>query len=600
MHSHSHSKSGFLRYLLALGFFLTAAHAAEPTSNPAGHWEGTLTLPGVPLAVRVDLDRTPGGAWRGTVDIPVQGLRGFKLDPVTVDGAAVRFAMPGIPGDPQFAGRFDGAVRPPTLAGEFTQAGQTFPFRLEQQPRPSPDVGQTPSRGVPGQGVVGYWQGAVKPVPALELRLGLEVTNRPSAGLGGVLISLDQGGVRIPITSLSETNAAVRFETASVGGRFSGKFNDDGSDLAGEWTQGGQAMPLTFMRLNRAPNLRRPQEPQRPFPYRDIEVSVSNAAAGIVLAGTLTVPPGPGPHPAVVLVTGSGPQDRDEAVMGHRPFLVLADHLSRAGIAVLRCDDRGVGGSSGQFAQATLTDFVADALAAVAFLRAHADIDPKRIGMVGHSEGGVIGPLAATQSTNIAFLVLLAGVGVPMEALLIRQGRDVARVMGAGEDSIAHNTEFQRRLFQIVRNEPDHPQAEKLLRAAIAEEMARMTETQRSALGLTDTTVDGQVRTLLSPWFRDLIRYDPRPALKQVRCPVLALNGEKDVQVAAAENLDAIRAALLAGGNTRVKTVALPGLNHLFQHCPTGAVAEYSTIEETISPDALRIISDWIRTIAAP
>jgi pimeloyl-ACP methyl ester carboxylesterase len=577
---------------------MAASNAAEAPASLAGHWEGTITLPTVPLAIRVDLERASAGEWRGTVDIPVQGLRGFKLDRVTVEGGSVRFAMPGIPGDPQFAGRFDAAGRPPVLVGDFIQGGQTFPFRLEQGPKPAHREGETPGQGVPGKGLAGFWQGSLRPAPVIELRLALELTNTPAGGLGGVVVSMDQGGVRIPITRVEEAGGEVRFETASVGGKFAGTCNGDGSELAGGWEQGGRRTPLTFFRLARAPSLRRPQEPRKPYPYAEIEVAVTNRAAGIVLAGTLTVPAGPGPHPAVVLITGSGPQDRDEAIMGHRPFLVLADHLTRAGIAVLRCDDRGAGRSGGTFATATLRDFVEDALAGVAFLRARPEVALGRIGVVGHSEGGIIGPEAAVRSPDIAFLVLLAGVGVPIEALLIRQGGDVARLMGAGPDAIAQNAELQRRIFQVVREEADPTRVETRLRALLADAMAGLTETQRAMLGLADAALDAQVRALQSPWFRKLIRYDPRPVLEQVHCPVLAITGEKDVQVAAEENLAAIRSALAAGGNTRVKTLALPGLNHLFQTCPTGAVAEYGTIEETFNPAALQLISDWIREVA--
>lgn len=567
--------------------------AAEPPPDFAGHWEGAISLPAVPLAVRVDLERsTNGAAWHGTIDIPVQGLRGFKLDPVTVQDADIRFAMPGIPGDPRFSGTLEPNAS--ILTGDFTQAGQRYPFRLERKSKPTTAPGETPSRGSPGRGLPGHWQGSLKPAPVIELRLALEITNSAAGNPGGVLISLDQGAVRIPMTTLTERDGAVRFETASVGAAFEGKLNADGSELTGEFAQGGQKLPLTFLRLARAPELRRPQEPRKPCPYSESEVGVENRAAGIRLAGTLTLPPGPGPHPASVLITGSGPEDRDEAIMGHRPFLVLADHLTRAGIAVLRCDDRGVGQSGGSFATATKNDFVDDALAAVAFLRTRPEIDPKRVGLIGHSEGGIVGPLAAVRSPDIAFLVLLAGVGVPIEDLLARQGRDVARVMGAGEEQTALNTDLQRQIFRILREQPDRTKAETELRAVMAKRVADLTEIQRATLGLNEAMVEGQVRMVLSPWFRDLIRYDPRPTLQRVTCPVLAINGEKDVQVAAADNLSAIRAALAAGGNARVKTVALPNLNHLFQTCQTGAVAEYSQIEETFSPAALEIVSDWI------
>ena len=514
-----------------------------------------------------------------------------------VDGLQITFGMPGIPGDPGFAGRL--APDGKSLAGDFTQGGQKFPFKLERKAKPATVAGDTPSRGVPGQGLAGHWQGSLKVTPVIELRLALEITNSASGNSGGVMISLDQGAARIPLTVLTEKAGAVHFEAKSIGGVYDGKLSRDGAELGGEWQQGGQTLALVFKRLIQAAKLERPQEPKQPFPYDAEEVIVENHAAGVKLAGTLTLPRGPGPHPAVVLITGSGPQDRDEAIMGHRPFLVLADHLTRQGIAVLRCDDRGTARSTGDFSKATDADFVADTLAQVAWLPTRKGIDPERIGLVGHSEGGIVAPRAATKSSDVAFIVLLAGVGVPMDELLVRQGRDLAQVMGASEEIIATSAATQRKIFDAVKLEKNPTALEATVRKLISEQISSLTAEQRRALGLSDGMVDAQVKMVLSPWFRDLVAYDPRPTLKAVKCPVLALNGEKDLQVAARENLAAIREALAAGGNQKVKTVALPGLNHLFQTCQTGAIAEYGRIEETFNPAAMKLISDWIREVTA-
>jgi len=401
---------------------------AQPSNSPAGHWEGAITLPGTELAIRVDLEQA-SNTWSGTIDIPVQGLRGFKLGEVTVQDAAVSFMMPGIPGDPKFAGTL--AADAKTMSGDFTQGGQRFPFKLERKAKATVAAGDTPSKGLPGQGPAGHWQASLKPSPVIELRLVLELTNSPAGQPGGVMISVDQGGVRVPITALTESDGAVHLEIRSVGGTFDGQLSADGSEIVGEWQQGAGKWPLVFKRLAKAPSFARPQEPKQPYPYDEEEVAFENVAATIRLGGTLTRPRGPGPHPAVVLISGSGPQDRDEAIMGHRPFLVLADHLTRQGIAVLRYDDRGVGKSSGSFGTATHDDFVTDALAAVAWLKTREAIDAKHIGLIGHSEGGIVAPLAAVkQPADIAFIVLLAGVGVPMEELLVRQGGDILRVMG--------------------------------------------------------------------------------------------------------------------------------------------------------------------------
>ncbi len=580
--------------LIALNLLVSLAPApAQSPSTPAGHWEGAITLPGTELAIRVDLEQTPA-AWAGSIDIPVQALRNFQLGEVTVTDAAVSFVMPGIPGDPKFAGELAGDAT--TISGDFTQGGQKFPFKLERRATATNVAGETPSKGVPGQGLAGDWQASLKPSPVVELRLVLEITNTPAGQPAGVIVSVDQGGTRIPVTALKEKDGVVRLETSRVGGTFDGKLSADGSEIAGEWRQGGGKAPLIFKRLDKAPNFSRPQDPKRPYPYDEEEVAFENPAANLKLAGTLTKPRGAGPHPAVVLISGSGPQDRDEAIMGHRPFLVLADHLTRQGIAVLRYDDRGVGKSTGIFATATHHDFVTDALAAVAWLKTRKDIDPKRLGLVGHSEGGIVAPLAAVkQPADIAFIVLLAGVGVPVDELLVRQGQDIARVMGADAETLRKSAESQRAVFALLKQGHDRPVMEQKLRELFQQQMAEVTDEQRQALGYTDTMIEGQLQTVLTPWFRELLAYDPRPALREVKCPVLAINGEKDLQVAAQDNLSAIREALHAGGNTRVTTREFPGLNHLFQTCTTGAVAEYGQIEETFNPVALVAVSDWIR-----
>ncbi len=411
----------FLAALLTLALLLRAQ--AEP-SDPAGHWEGEISLAGTKLGIRIDLEHA-GDAWSGTIDIPVQGLRGFKLEPVKIDGAEVNFAMPNIPGNPAFAGHFDRDAG--TISGDFTQANTKATFKLERRARPAPVAGEMPANGLPGDGLAGHWQALLKVSPVIGLRLSLEVTKTPAGAYEAKLFSLDQTSEGIPVSGLTEDAGTVALKVPSIAGAYDGKLNADRSELAGEWKQGGATFPLTFKRVAEAPALHRPQDPKKPYPYREEEVTVTNEAAGIKLAGTLTLPAGEGPHPAVVLITGSGPQDRNESLMGHHPFLVLADHLTRNGIAVLRCDDRGVAQSTGDFSKAVTTDFADDALAGVAWLRTRKEIDPHKIGLIGHSEGGVAAPMAAVReltrhAATEPSSILLAGVGVPMERTP-RQGR---------------------------------------------------------------------------------------------------------------------------------------------------------------------------------
>jgi pimeloyl-ACP methyl ester carboxylesterase len=345
----------------------------------------------------------------------------------------------------------------------------------------------------------------------------------------------------------------------------------------------------------------RPQEPKPPFPYDEEEVVYNNEKDRVQLAGTLTLPRTKGPFPAVLLITGSGPQDRNESVMGHKPFLVLADHLTRLGIAVLRVDDRGTGKSTGKFIEATSEDFAADALAGVEYLKSRKEIAPRRIGLIGHSEGGLIAPMLAVRSTDIAFIVMMAGPGLTGEEIITRQTRLISQAGGVSDELIAQNRDVQQRIFAIVKQEKDSVVAEKRIREEIktfrelaGKIQAGSTEEQQKAVNLIAVAIESQAKLVVTPWFRFFLTYDPRTALTKVRCPVLAINGEKDLQVPAEENLAAIRQALEAGGNKDYEAINLPNLNHLFQTCRTGAISEYMQIEETISPSALETISKWI------
>lgn len=346
--------------------------------------------------------------------------------------------------------------------------------------------------------LAGIWQGVLK-IGGIELRLVIKVSKTKDEQYTATLDSPDQGAKDIPASLVSFTNGDVKIEVKLISGVYAGKMSDDNT-ITGEWKQGPATLPLIMKRTDKAPEVpRRPQEPQKPFPYQAEEVTYDNLKAGIKLAGTLTTPQTGGPFPAAILISGSGPQDRDEALLGHKPFLVLADYLTRQGLAVLRFDDRGVGKSTGEFAKATSADFATDVLAGVEYLKTRKEIDSKKIGLIGHSEGGLIAPMVAAQSADAAFIVLMAGPGISGEEIL-----------------------------------------------------------------------------------------------KKVQCPVLAINGEKDLQVPPQENLAAIAQGLKAGGNKKFVIKELAALNHLFQTASTGAPAEYAKIEETISPAALLAMGDWI------
>ncbi len=312
------------------------------------------------------------------------------------------------------------------------------------------------------------------------------------------------------------------------------------------------------------------------------------------------MPSGAGPHPAAVLITGSGPQDRDESLMGHRPFLVLADHLTRRGIAVLRMDDRGIGKSTGRFAAATMDDFATDIEAAVRYLRQRPEIAPGEVGLIGHSEGGLIAPLVAVAIPDaVDFVVLLAAPGTPGSRILVRQGELLARASGVDSALVAKNGRAQARVYEVLRTERDSATAARRIDAITDSLFAELTPAERAQLGATREGVRSAQQALFTPWFRRFVAYDPAPTLRRVRQPVLAITGSTDLQVPAEENLAAIREALAAGGNRDVTTVLAPNLNHLFQHATTGLPQEYGQIEETMAPEVLDRIASWVRARTA-
>jgi len=429
----------------------------------------------------------------------------------------------------------------------------------------------------------GYWSGKLS-IGSTELRLVFHITKDSIGVFRATMDSPDQGAKGIGIDTAIVEGDTVRLMLTRLRASFEGGFVPSDTTLTGMWKQSGMSFPLTLSRSATEIVLRRPQEPTKPYPYHEEEVTYTNSLANITLAGTLTTPRDARPVSAVVLVSGSGPQDRDEALFGHRPFLVIADYLTRQGIAVLRFDDRGVGKSTGSHATATTLDFVTDALAGVELLKSRKEVDAKRIGIVGHSEGGLIAPLAAVRSRDISFIVLLAGPGLPGEEILYRQGALLAKAADASDSAVAQNLELQRKLFTAVKQEHDSSALHNALVHILKNEPNKLSE----------SAIQAQVKSMVSRWFRFFLTHDPRPVLERVKCPVLALIGEKDLQVPSKENLKEIEAALRRGGNKSVVTKELPGLNHLFQTAKTGSIAEYAQIEETFSPAALKEVAEWI------
>ena len=440
--------------------------------------------------------------------------------------------------------------------------------------------------------VAGDWFGKLK-VPNGQLRIVFHITADADGALTATLDSPDQNAMGIPVGETTYADGKVTLSLKALQARYEGVLSDDGQMMTGTWSQGGASLPLEVSRTDQYVKPNRPQEPTPPFPYEEEDVEFENKDAQIKLAGTLTMPSSAGPHPAVILISGSGPQDRDESLMGHKPFLVLADHLTRRGIAVLRYDDRGTAKSTGTFSTATTRDLADDAQAAVNFLKTRTEIATDKIGLIGHSEGGIIAPMLGAETDNVAFIVMLAGPGLPGDEILNLQSKLIAEAGGMNDTMVENMLHVNSKLYKEAAEAPADEAADRL-RATIAALKEELGSASASAIGLTDDRDEAMIEQLTSPWFRFFLSYDPLPTLQNLQIPVLSVIGKKDLQVPAEENTKAIEEALKAGGNSHYEAVILPNLNHLFQHATTGAPSEYGAIEETFATEALELVSAWI------
>ncbi|MBN1222510.1 MAG: alpha/beta hydrolase [Candidatus Aminicenantes bacterium] len=445
--------------------------------------------------------------------------------------------------------------------------------------------------------IEGIWQGTLKH-SGIELRIVFSISRGPDGRLTATMDVPEQNAAGVLVDKIDFVSGKLVLEIIPIEAVFEGKITEDGAKIDGDWTQGGLVLPFVLERTQTKAVIRRPQEPKEPFPYKAEEVVFNNTKAAITLAGTLTLPSSEGTFPAVLLLSGSGAQDRDETVFGHRPFLVMADYLTRRGIAVLRVDDRGTGGSSGSFEEATAGDYAADAEAAVTYLKSRREINQESIGLVGHSEGGIIASITAAQSPDIAFIVLIASPGLPIKEMEYSEQARTLKAHGASDDLIGRNRAVHESLFAVISREIDSEVVQNKFASIITEFFNGLSKEERKTTGITQENLKAGIhdhfQRLNSLWFRFYLNFDPGTVLQKVTCPVLALNGEKDVQVPAKENLPAIRRALKSGGNKNFTVKELPDLNHLLQTAETGSISEYGKIEETMSPAALQIIGDWI------
>lgn len=445
------------------------------------------------------------------------------------------------------------------------------------------------SASVSAQEIAGSWSGTLD-VMGNRLSLIFHISKIDST-YTTTMDSPAQNALGLPTSKTSFAGNKLEIVATGLGIFYQGTLQGD--SIPGTFNQGGIPFPLVLRPVDK-PVLNRPQEPKPPFPYKTEEVKFTNEKDNIELAGTLSIPDSAGTFPAVVLIAGSGPHDRNETVFGHKPFLVIADHLTRKGFVVLRYDKRGTGKSTGDYPRATTQDFATDAAVAVEYLKTRREVNKSAIGLIGHSEGGVIAPMAASENRDIGFIVLMAGMGEKGIETTMEQNRMALELLDMEPENSERSLKAIREMFESL-SEWKGTEAD---RAALRDRLSQLWEQYPILVKMKlkkDAFVRDQFNAIATPWYRQFLALDPAEYLQKVKCPVLAINGEKDTQVLAEKNLEAIKSALDKGQNYRYETKTYPGLNHLFQECETGRADEYGKIEQTLSPDVLSDITFWIK-----
>lgn len=438
------------------------------------------------------------------------------------------------------------------------------------------------------QDIKGDWYGNLK-ISGTEIPLIFHIDSSASS-YSSTLDSPKQGAFGLQAVETTFEDPALRITIPSAGITYEGLYDSKNQLFKGIFRQGGLELPLDLTKsneeniINGSEKSLRPQEPEAPLPYRSEDINYKNSRDNIELSGTLTLPKGPGPYPAVVLISGSGPQDRNSEIVGHKPFLVIADHLTRKSIAVLRYDERGVKESQGDYWKATSKDLATDVQAAINYLTSRKEIDQNKIGLIGHSEGGLIAPIVAEDSKEVDFIILLAGQGLPGDKNLLLQKRVLEERSGEDVSTVKQGQKIFSEAYTIIR---------KLEGEELELELKKYFEQQ-----LTDQLNENQIQTLVqqltTPLMKFYLRYDPAPVLQKTSIPVLALFGENDFQVPPKENSEIVIESFEKAENSDVKVIVFEKLNHLFQESTTGLPNEYAEIEQTISPEVLETISSWI------
>jgi pimeloyl-ACP methyl ester carboxylesterase len=575
-----------------------AARDAERDANAAiivGDWEGEIAADGRAYPVVFHIRQGRDGVIRSTMDSPNQEVFGFRVDKTTFDGTALTLEIC----EARFF--YEGTISDDMqrVDGVFEQAGYSGDTTLIKVP--GTGMSQAPSdEGVAMERILGDWTGELV-AGGTRLPLVFHLTLSDDGALEATMDSPAQAAYGIPVADVTFDGTVLELDIQAAMARYEGSLDPDVARVDGVFRQSGQEFPVVLEPLDSEASgavtepVVRPQDPVPPLPYREQEQIFQSADAGITLAGTVTLPAGPAPgsgYPAVVLVSGSGQQNRDEEIFNHRPFRVIADALTRAGVVVLRYDDRGVGGSGGRdtLQSATTRDFALDAAGALAFVSDLPDVDPNAVGVLGHSEGGIIAAMLAGGEVTFpgrddvapAFAILLAGSAIPGSEVLLAQSAAIQAASGVPPETVEQVRQLNASIYGL------------LLSGRPREETWPEIEAMFASLGMTQAQIDAQEASLYTPWFTWFLEYDPDPALRKIDVPVLALFGGRDLQVTVAENRPAMETALAAAPSTDVTIQVVDRANHLFQPAESGLVAEYEQIETTVMPEVLEMISGWI------
>jgi len=446
------------------------------------------------------------------------------------------------------------------------------------------------------QNLLGVWHGTAKTPDNKEiLFVFLFEKNQETYNSTMAVPTFNVAGIKPKATTFQ--NGKLMIDGSNVGMTYEGIFDETTQQIKGSYTEGGNVLSLILKKGNpEMTKINRPQEPLKPYPYFEEQVTFDNTEAGIKLSGTFTRPNEKGKYPVVVLISGSGRHDRDGSAESHRPFLVISDYLSRNGIAVLRYDDRGFRKSTGDFSKATTADFAKDVLSAVSYLKSRSDIDVKHIGLIGHSEGGIIAPMVANQTSDISYIVTLAATGIPGSEVAVMQSKSLRPFPVSDEVSFEQNV---RESIKIASSNDDISKKRKALTAHNNSYLAPILKSLGASEENISAFIEKETESVLKPWNLYFFNYNPSDEFEKLKIPMLSLNGSMDKQVDATINQNAISKALIKGGNKKYKIKELENLNHLFQECKTGNIDEYKELEQTIAPIALKEISNWIHEVTS-